>query len=162
MLMGFLGIFIQLKAQETTTYYLNGLEIAPQSFYFLNPKDIDSIKVHVNQASGDSSIVAYTGKEHKILTYDEVLDYFFVEQSASSLPVNTTYYSGVENPEKLVFSIDMIISVQIITDNFEEKLVFLMPAWLSWHPSSEVEGMMVKIYRKFNIISSNKRAQPYR
>src|SRR5690606_31138680 len=89
---------LPLKAQETTVYFLNEREIAPQSFYFLNPDDIDSIQVHVNQASGDSSIVAYTGKEYKILTYDEVLEYFFVQQSASSLPVNTTYSSGVENP----------------------------------------------------------------
>jgi len=44
----FIGLTVQLKAQETTTYYLNEREIAPQSFYFLNPGDIDSLKVRVN------------------------------------------------------------------------------------------------------------------
>jgi hypothetical protein len=86
---------VPLDAQESAVYFLNERETAPQSFYFLNPTDIDSIKVHISPVSGDSSIVAYTGKEHKILTYDEVLEYFFAEQSARSLPVKTTYSSRV-------------------------------------------------------------------
>jgi len=152
----FLGACVHLMAQETTAYFLNGREMAPASIYFLNPTDIDSVKVYVSQLSGDSTIIAYTGKEHKILTYDEMLEHFFIEQSAISLPVNTTYYSGVEDPENLVFSIDMISSVQITTDNLEEKGVFLTPIWYSWEPSSEAEDLMVKIKRKLNNISSGR------
>lgn len=141
---------VPLDAQDATAYYLNDREIAPQSFQFLNPENIDSIKVHVDQATGDSSIVAYTKEEHRILTYDEVLEYFFVKQSARGLPVKTTYSSRVEDPEKLVFSIDRIISVGIITDNFEEKGVFLQGVWLSLDSSSAVGSMMDKINRQFN------------
>lgn len=83
-----------------------------------------------------------------------------MEQSASSLTVNTTYSSGVADPDKLVFSIDRISSVDIIADDFGEKGVFLTPDWDSWQPSSEVEDMMIKIRRKYNHISSQRGQQP--
>lgn len=105
----------QLQAQSTKTnspanvhYFLNETEIAPQSIQFLNVRHIDSIKTTLNkkQTGLDTTVVLYSSKRDSLISFEKVMDDYFVEPEVRHFKINTPNYLGVEEPTKMMFSSD--------------------------------------------------------
>ena len=100
--------------KSTTKYFINKLEIAPQSIQYLKVKDIDSIReYHHTIAGADTAVILYTSKPDSLETFDDVMDDYFVVPEARSFKVNTPNYTNVEEPYKMMFSIESVSRVNV-------------------------------------------------
>ena len=97
----------QQHKAATTKYFLNELEIAPQSIQFLNVRHIDSIRTVANKGTyTDTMVVLYSSKQDSLISFDKVMDDYFVEPAVRHFKINTPNYLAVEEPTKLIFSAD--------------------------------------------------------
>lgn len=131
-------------------YFLNKQEISPQSVFFLNEHDIDSIGEYINP---DTSIVFYMRKNKKIVSYPQLLKRYHLEDEIMSFPTSATYTRVISKPELLMFSDDTIADITI-SKNDETGLtyVFIQSALNRWERDSKRAFAMVKIKRKLNDI----------
>ena len=95
-------------APTKTHYFLNKIEIAPQSIQFFNVRHIDSIKTVLKKSTRgiDTTVVLYSSKRDSLISFDQVMDDYFVEPEVRHFKINTPNYLGVEEPAKLLFSAD--------------------------------------------------------
>ena len=100
--------------KSATKYFLNQLEIAPQSIQFLDPKDIDSIRFYQHKHKDtDSSVVLYSHKQDSLINFEIVMEDYFVLPEERHFKVNTPNYLGVEEPAKLIFSETGVSNVRV-------------------------------------------------
>jgi hypothetical protein len=137
-------------AQSTTRYLLNKTEIAPESVFFFNEQDIDSIRQVTDK---DTTVVFYTHHPEKFLSYHQLLDLHRIDESARKLSVDLTEATSVRNPEKMVFLADRVSDISIIYIRGEmTKKVFISQTFEYWDQNSEKGKMLIKISNKFNNI----------
>ncbi len=87
-----------------TKYFLNELEIAPQSIQFLNVRHIDSIRTVLNKTTPpDTTIILYSSKQDSLVSFDKVMDDYFVEPAIRHFKINTPNYLAVEEAGEIDF-----------------------------------------------------------
>lgn len=151
------GTYAQLNPK--TKYYLNKSEIAPQSIQFLNVKDIDSIRYYYHlSAKVDTTVVLYTAKTDSLMSYDELMDYYFVEPTAKNYSVNTPNYLGVEEPFKMVFSENAVSNVHVYrSDGSKPGIVNISSEFGYLDGEQDIKRQMMVLINKFNNLPKPKK-----
>jgi hypothetical protein len=136
------------SAQSATKYFINNREIAPESVFYFNQNDIDSIRQFVDT---DTNVVFYTHRPEKILSYHQLLDLHLINKSARNLQVDLSEATNIKSPEKLVFSVDRVLYVSIIYRRpVNTKSVWIASTYESWDQKSEKGSLLSKLRRRFN------------
>jgi hypothetical protein len=147
-----------LKAQSGNKYFINGQETIPQSLNFLDPGDIDSIKLVTGdktKAPLSDTVVLVTMKAGAItIRYDSLLEYFSINNAARKLPLRTTvhyYTNGIPNADLMLFSLNMVTEIDVNRNNKTNQLsVFIRQRYLYWNRSSSIENLLYSLTKKFN------------
>ncbi|WP_316813688.1 hypothetical protein [Pedobacter heparinus] len=137
---------------STTRYFLNKQEISPQSVFFLNEDDIDSIGEYV---SPDTSIVFYIHKPKKIISYKQLLKLYQLEEEVLKFPLSINSARKISKPELMVFSTDMVDDINVNkTEKSKPKgtFIYIQAAFKRWERDSKRAFAMVKIKKKLNDI----------
>jgi hypothetical protein len=143
------GSFVA-TAQTTNRYFLNKTEIAPESVFFFKQDEIDSICQFTDK---DTTVVFYTHRPEKFLSYQQLLDLHQIDESARKLPVDLSEATSVRNPEKMVFLADRVSYISIIYSRPSmTKKVFISPTFEYWDQNSDKGKMLLEISSKFNNI----------
>jgi hypothetical protein len=139
-------------AKSTTKYFINQLEIAPQSIQYLKVKDIDSIReYHHTIAGADTAVVLYTSKQDSLETFDDVMDDYFVVPEARSFKVNTPNYTNVEEPYKMVFSIESVSRVNVYrSDGTNPGTLYISSQFDFRDGDPKIKKKMMELIDKFN------------
>ena len=139
-------------AKPTTKYFINQLEIAPQSIQYLKVKDIDSIReLYHTIAGADTAVVLYTSKQDSLETFDDVMDDYFVVPEARSFKVNTPNYTNVEEPYKMVFSIESVSRVNVYrSDGNNPGTLYISSQFDFREGDPKIKMKMLQLIDKFN------------
>jgi len=153
-------ICAELPAQETiagsgskttTKYFINHLEIAPQSIQFLNEKHIDSIRYYPHTRNVDTAVVLYTHKQDSLITFNELMDDYFVVPEARRFKVNTPNYLGVEEPLKMIFSENSVSGVRVYrSDGKTPGIVNISSEFEYLGGGTEIHKALFVLINKFN------------
>jgi hypothetical protein len=142
--------FAQEKPAAVARYFLNKQEISPQSVFFLNEHDIDSIGEYINP---DTSIVFYMRKNKKMLSYPQLLKRYHLEDEVINFSMSTTFSRKISKPELMMFSFDTIADINISrNDKTGLTYVFIQSALNHWERDSKRAFTMGRIKRKLNDI----------
>ena len=137
-------------AQNKYKYFLNKIEIAPESVFFFNEKDIDSIRQFRDK---DSTVVFYTHCPEKFLSYYQLLDLHQIDESARNLPVELSQATNVRNAIKMVFLAERVLEVSVDYVPTEmTKSIFISSTFEYWDPKSEKGKMLYMISNRHNNI----------
>lgn len=142
-----------------TKYYLNKTEIAPQSIQFLTVKNIDSVRYYYHpNAEIDTAVVLYTAKTDSLMSYDELMDYYFVEPEAKHFSVNTPNYLGVEEPFKMIFSENAVSNVHVYrSDGSKPKIVNISSEFGYLDGKPDIKRQIMELINKFNNLPKPKK-----
>ena|ERR1700761_4617476 len=152
-----------LKAQSGNKYFINGQETIPQSLSFLDPGDIDSIRLvtdnNAKTTLSDTTVLVTMKAGAKIIRYDSLLKYFSINNEARKLPLRTTvhyYTNGIPNADMMLFSLNMVNEIDVTRNNRTNELsVFIRQRYLYWDRSSSIENSIQSLTKKFNYADAN-------
>jgi hypothetical protein len=145
------GGCLTLNAQIRTKYFLNKREIAPQSVFFLNQEDIDSVTTCVQVVT---IVTLFSHNPEKVLSYYEVLERYRIAESGRTLPVNLEFAADITDPVKLVFSIDMISEVAVrLFSPSQFKSIWIYKTYQRLDRTSKKGKILSEIRRKFNVLN---------
>ncbi len=115
----FIAFSCSAAMAQQPRYFIDNRETVPQSFTYLQPGSIDSIKMLNKQQAvlrlgiNDSAVVAVMKKGSKIWSLKEVMENYYIEPAAFDLPIRISTHHGLPNMKDFLVSPDMIGGVGI-------------------------------------------------
>lgn len=95
---------------KPTKYFLNNKEIAPQSFFFIDAEDIDSIKVVEGL---EPKFILFAKNTEDYLSFKELLDYHYLEPEAIDFPFSFSSTDIIDDKNKLVFCKKNVAGIRV-------------------------------------------------